>query len=350
MMSRTAMWNEIHDQTEVCQTIIEQYLPKANRFREKLQEKKKILLTGTGASLYACQMAKYLFFRYSGLIPAVLPADELHYVLDQIHSDTLTIFVSQSGESYETKVVSDALKSRGIEFWGITNEAQSHLARNAAEVLLLNCGREISSATKTNTATFLLLAIIAAGYDSQIAAMLRTLPHKIAEALNCQEQVDQWADALLPETQLYILGTGVNGATAVEGALMMKEKTFIHTAGSSVSDFRHGTVEVIEEGLPVILVGAGCEMNEQLHMHAMYLTSLGVAVRIITDMPERFADFADRVIPVPSSGAEELSPILTVIPLQLLAEAVARKKGLNVDGFRHLSKIVAEYRTEETRQ
>lgn len=346
-MSKTAMWNEVHDQVEVCETILAQYLPKAADFSEKLQGKKKILLTGTGASLYACQMAKYLFFRYSGRIPTVLPADEMHYVLDQIDQDTLTIFVSQSGESYETKLVSGILKERGIEFWGITNDGQSHLAQNAAEVFLLHCGKEVSSATKTNTATFLLLAIIAAGHNPEVASQLRRLPEQIKGALDCQAQIEQWAEALCGEMQMYLLGTGVNGATAVEGALMMKEKTFIHTAGSSVSDFRHGTVEVIEKGLPVILVGAGEEMNRQLDLHASYLASLGVEVRIVTDQPERFTRFPGRVIPVPAAGIEELSPMLTVIPLQLLAEAVARKKGLDVDGFRHLSKIVAEYHTEE---
>ncbi len=350
MTLKTAMWNEIHDQTEVCRTLLAEYLPRAEAFRALLQKKKNLILTGTGASLYACQMAKYMFYRYSGLLPTVLPVDELHYILHQVDADTLIIFVSQSGESYETKLVSGILKAHGIDFWGITNEPQSHLAQNASEVLLLHCGREVSSATKTNTATFLLLSIAAGGYDAALAAELTALPEKIEKTFfAAAKTADAWAELLAGQMQLYILGTGVNAATAVEGALMMKEKTFIHTAGSSVSDFRHGTVEVIEPGLPIVLLGSGEEMNEQLRQHANYFASLGVQVFVVTDLPDAYPD-TYHVAGVQKCAVEELSPMLQVIPLQLLAEAVARRKGLDVDGFRFLSKVVGEYHTEGCRK
>lgn len=347
-MKHTAMWQEIQDQPEVAQKILDAYLPKGEYFRDLLQGKRQLVLTGIGASLYACHMARYAFLKYCSLKPQIIQSDELCYLLPSIDKDTLVIFISQSGESYETKVVGKELKERGIPFWGITNDPKSSLAENASEVMLLHSGREISSATKTNMASFLILSIIAAGYRPELKGAFLEIPDIIRSTLKlCPEALERLADALIPCMNLYLLGMGANAATAIEGALMMKEKTFIHTSGSSVSDFRHGTVEVIEEGLPAVLLASGEEYTQTALEHGEYLQNAGVTVSLVTDTPIDGCIPREFVIPVAKCREECLSPAALLIPLQLLAERVADKKGLDVDGFRYLSKIVGDYKKGE---
>ncbi len=339
----TAMWQEIHHQPEVAEKILEEYLPKADYYRSLLLEKKKLILTGIGASLNACHMARYAFLKYGNLAPQIIQSDELPYVLPGIDRDTLVIFISQSGESYETKLFGQKLKEQGVEFWGITNDGSSSLARHAKEVLLLHSGREISSATKTNLASLLILYILAAGYDAQVQAELKRLPGLIQKTLEgCMEGLSPLAEKLLDTEQFYILGTGANAAAALEGALMMKEKTFIHTAGTSISDFRHGAVEVVEKGLPLLLLASGEENRERALGHGEYLKRIGADVTLCMDRESQ----ALPTIRV-EACMEVLSPAVFLIPLQLLAEQVAVKKGLDVDGFRYLSKVVDTYTKDD---
>lgn len=344
-MKQTAMWNEIQDQPEVAKKVLDAYMPKADYFRNLLLGKKQLILTGMGASLHACQMAKYIFLKYSNLMPQIIPSDELTYLLEAITEDTLVIFISQSGESYETKEVGKMLKEKEIEFWGITNDPGSSLAKTASEVMLLHCGKEISSATKTNMASLLILCTIAAGYDQQVREVILQIPELLRQSLDqTKNWAEETADFLILADNAYILGLGANAATAMEGALMMQEKTFIHTGGTSASDFRHGTVEVTSPGLPIILAASGAENRTMAENHAQYFYNIGAHVFFLTDTKlVEDINIANKEAKVPYCPIEELSPLLFLMPMQLLAEATARKKGLDVDGFRYLSKVVAEY-------
>lgn len=343
-MNQTAMWNEIHDQPAVARKIIAEYLPQADYFKARCKGKKELILTGMGASLYACHMAKYAFYQYCQWMPQIIPADELSYRMPVVTSDTLVIFISQSGESYETKVVSSELKARGIEFWGITNNPDSSLARNASKVMLLHSGVEISSATKTNLASFLILAIIAGGWNEKVKHALTKLPDIINTNLKgCLKKVESVTQKLKNEQQLYILGMGSNAATAVQGALLFQEKDFIHAAGMSVSDFRHGTVEVIEPGLPILLLASGEAYTKFAMIHADYLRAAGAVVYCCTDTDLEINFQEELTISVMSSSEEILAPASFLLVLQLLAEGIARAKQLNVDGFRYLSKVVDQY-------
>lgn len=343
------MWREVQDQPQVVEKILEEYLPKAEYYHELLKGKKQLILTGIGASLNACHMARYAFWKYCSLKPLIVQSDELSYLLPSIDADTLVIFISQSGESYETKVVGSILREKGIDFWGITNERESSLSRNASEVLLLYSGKEISSATKTNLASYLILTILAAGYDKNVREELQTLPKKIADSLKmCTENLEGLAENLVGESQFYILGTGANAATAGEGALMMQEKTWIHTQGSSISDFRHGTVEVTEKGLPILLLASGEEHTESALSHGEYLQNIGAEVYLCTDTQVEGRMEKSRVLHVEAVNEEVLTPAVFLLPLQLLAERVAVKKGLDVDGFRYLSKVVGSYKKDSS--
>ncbi|HEY5582971.1 MAG TPA: SIS domain-containing protein [Ruminiclostridium sp.] len=343
---RTQMWKEINDQGEVAQKVIDLYSLKLDKYNSMFTGKNKILLLATGASLNACDAAKYAFSKYRGIIPHVIPAAETNYIADNIDKDTIAILVSQSGESLETKIIAQLLKDRKVEFFGMTNNPESFLASKADEVLLLHAGQEVSSATKTNMASLLILYILAAGNDKAAMQELQKIPNAITKTLSlANESVPLLVEILKDEKNVYILGVGMNAPTAKQGSLLMKEKTFIHTEGLSVSDFRHGSVEVIEEGLPIILCASTSSSIKEAAHHARYLKNLGADVYLIVDnaLEAEIGVPESSIVKVAQSEDEIFSSIINVIPLQLLAEGIAAAKGYDVDGFRYLSKIVDKY-------
>ena len=343
-MENTQMWKEIHDQPQVAKRLLEEYLPKAKRYHQKLTEKRQLVLTGMGASLYACQMAKYAFYLHSGLKPLVTPAEDLPYLLPSFDRETLVIFVSQSGESIETKLYGEKVKETGAELWGITNEPDSSLGRNASEVLPLYCEQEVSSATKTNLATVLLLTILAFGWKEEYQQKFYEIPEKLEKTLKQADTgLDLLVNTLLTKENFYILGAGLLGAAAIEGALMMQEKTFLHTMGSSIGDFRHGTLEVTEKGLPVLFLASGGKQARETQTHIRFLENIGADIYLITDCGKYCHPCTEHRILIEDAGEECFAPLYFLVPLQLLAEQTARRKGLEVDGFRYLSKVVKDY-------
>lgn len=342
-MEHTWMYQEICEQPQIAQKVLAYYLPKAEGYYEILKKKKRLILTGIGASLCACKMAAFGFYQYSPLFPLVLQSDELPYVLPSLTQEDLVIFVSQSGESYETRKYASMLQKNGVDFWGITNNPDSFLASCAKEVLLLHCGKEVSSATKTNLISLLLLLIIAGGHCSTLKERFEEIPGKLRETLKLsRDWVEKVSQELLPDGQLYLLGMGALEQAAAQGALMMQEKTWIHTTGTSVSDYRHGTVEVTEKGLPIIIMAAEKDFAEA-RKHGDFLKNIQARVFYLTDS----GNTCEQGAAVSRSSEECFASLYFLPPLQLLAEKVAKKKGLDVDGFRYLSKVVGTYEEEE---
>lgn len=342
---KSKMWNEIHDQYEVSKNVIDVYSGKLEVYNEVIKRKNKIFLLGTGASLNACEASKYAFSKYRGIIPYVIPAAETDYVIGNMDKDTLTILVSQSGESLETKMISQLLRDRNIEFWGMTNNPDSFLAKNANQVLLLGAGEEVSSATKTNMASLLILYMLAAGNDKDALEDINKIPEAIRVTLSMvDERIPALVEKIKDKKNTYVLGAGMSGPTARQGSLMMKEKTFIHTEGLSISDFRHGSVEVIEEGLPIIICASTPSSVKEASGHARYMRNLLADVYMIVDGQIETDTVEDENIIYAASGDNEIfSHITTTIPLQLLAEGIAAAKSYDVDGFRYLSKVVDKY-------
>lgn len=356
-MMPTRMWQEIQDQPDVAERLIQvagapagpgaggaaQGAPGPGApiaaCRSDLHQVTRLILSGTGASLAACRVGQYAFMQYAGLLPHVLPAAELDYV--QPAPGTLVILVSQSGQSLETQTAVDTLKARSIPFWGITNNPDSYLAQHADRALLMNAGEEVSSATKTYLATLMLFGLLAGG-DRAIGQVPADLRATLAAAA---DPINRWAEALLDARGGYILGMGSLGATASQGALLMKEKTFLHIEGMSLSEFRHGNIEVVTPGLPIIVLAVTPAESAAAVQHAEYFASIGADVRLITDSPVVAGRLpADRILQVQNSGDAYTGQIQVVVPLQLLAERVAVRKGHDVDGFRYIAKVVDKYK------
>ncbi len=331
------MWQEIQDQYDVMQRV-EGQVQHLERLSRQLGHVKRLILSGTGASLYACRAAAYAFMKHARLLPHVLPAAELGYVHPE--PGTLVILVSQSGQSLETQQAVQMLKERQIPFWGVTNNRDSHLGKGADELLFMDAGSEVSSATKTYTATLGLLCLLAKG------AQTGPLAPGIQATLGAAAPVaDLWATELLEQDVIYLLGMGPLGVTAEAGGLLLKEKTFIHASGMSVSEFRHGNIEVVRPGLPIVLLASTADACAEAVKHGEYFASLGAEVYLVADAPvvsDRIPP--QRILQVHGFGDEVLGQLTAVIPLQMLAERIADRKGYDVDGFRYIAKVVDTYK------
>lgn len=337
MSSRTL--TEIREQYDVALRLTQGGADLIASLRAELAQVQRLVLMGTGASLLACRAAQYGFVQYSGRLPHVLPAAEVDWLVQVSGPETLVLLVSQSGQSYETQLAIQALTAAGIRFWGVTNNPDSALARQAERVLAMDAGEEVSSATKTYTATLLLLFRLAG------ADRLEHISEDVRRTLAAAEPaVAGWAAALQDAAALYVLGMGWLGATAAQGALLLKEKTAIPSEGLSLSEFRHGHIEVVRPGLPLLVLAATAPAAGAALQHAEYFAGLGAAVYLISDAPLR----SDRIPPeqilqVCNSGDGITAQIPAVIPLQLLAERIARGRGRDVDGFRYIAKTVDRY-------
>lgn len=342
---KTRMWHEIQDQYEVAKEVIKNYHEQAGPLSMELAKKKRVFLMGTGASLIACMASRYAFIKYGSFIPEVMAASEINYALDRMDSETVVILVSQSGQSYETQEVVKILKGKKVELWGITNEPGSTLARNADRVLLMNAGVEVSSATKTYMATILILYMLAAAQNKMQMESIANIPEDIKQTLAmCQSPVDALAKKLSKKSVIYITGIGPNSQTAAQGALMLKEKTFINAEGMALSEFRHGPIEVVKPGLPIIITASSPEVVKVAVEHMKHLAGLSASVYIITDNLVVDASIPEEnIIRVSNRCQEVFSQISEVIPLQLLAEGIANINGYDVDGFKYISKVVDKY-------
>ncbi|TJY43554.1 SIS domain-containing protein [Cohnella pontilimi] len=342
MSSKT--FQEIHGAYDVSLQFAGASREQLNHCRAALAAYKQLILMGTGASLNACKIGQYAFMKYGGLIPHVIPASDVALLDRSLDEDTLVILVSQSGQSYETQVAVEYLKKRGVTVWGITNNEHSALGTGADETLLMNAGEEVSSATKTYVATLLILFTLAAGEEAGFPPQLRQIPDAIRESIRrSEERISEWAAALEKHDNFYLLGAGAFGVTAQQGALVLKEKTFQHVEGMSLSEFRHGNIEVIRPGLPIVILAAADSVDDSLK-HAEHLVSLSALVYLVVDRDVRLPSISqERIIVLPGQPNQLLAQICAVLPLMLLAEKIAALKGHDIDGFRYISKVVDQY-------
>ncbi|WP_276357131.1 SIS domain-containing protein [Cohnella caldifontis] len=337
------MRQEIRDTHEVSLAFARSDRSRFGHLHESLRSRRHVILMGTGASLNACKVGQYAFLKEAGFLPHVVPAADVSLLESFLGADDLVLLVSQSGESYETKAAIEAMKRRGVPVWGITNASDSALARLADETILMEAGEEVSSATKSYAATLLILNAIAAGENEAFWQALAALPDAVRDTLSGSDRkIADWAGALAKREKFYLLGVREFGVTAQQGALVLKEKTFQHAEGMSLSEFRHGNVEVVQPGLPIVIVAGADSLDESLG-HAEFLASLEAEVYLIADRAAAPAKIpADRILVLP--GVSGLMPqITTVLPLMQLAENIASAKGYDVDGFRYISKVVSQY-------
>jgi glucosamine--fructose-6-phosphate aminotransferase (isomerizing) len=363
------MLKEIYEQPEVIRTSIATYLdaesadPSRSPFAISLShlfltELAQIHILACGTSWHAGMAAQYWFEQLAAIPTRLSSASEAIVAPLPITPNTVTIAVTQSGETADTIAAVNAEKARlrqypadrQLQLIGITNQAESSLTRLVDRSLLTLAGPEIGvAATKTFTAqllVFLYLAIDVAVQRQtlpvqelqQLLAGLRSLPDQIELTIQRLEPVIQkLATSLMAAKHCIILGSGINRAIALEGALKLKETTYLHAEGYAAGEFLHGPIALLDPEITVIAIAPSGATQEIVLTTARIAKTHGTPVISITD-GDRLED-CDRQIILPSVD-ERLSPFLTVLPFQLLAYHLAVARDLNVDCPRNITKTI----------
>ncbi|NJL86387.1 MAG: glutamine--fructose-6-phosphate transaminase (isomerizing), partial [Leptolyngbyaceae cyanobacterium SM1_1_3] len=364
----------IYEQPGVVRTSIETYLDPAwsldhnglspvrlSLEPELLQGLEHIQIVACGTSWHAALIGKYLIEQLANLPTRVQYASEFRYSPSPLTPHTLTIGVTQSGETADTLAALEMEQKRrqqqAPEFQprllGITNRAESSLARLVPHILDTHAGIEIGvAATKTFTAQVMVFYFLALelAYRRQalsperidvILSEMRQLPAQIELILESQERYIEGLAHDFAETQDFIfLGRGINFPIALEGALKLKEISYIHAEGYPAGEMKHGPIALLDAKVPVVAIAMPGAVYEKVLSNAQEAKARDAQLIGVVPLNDAEAeDTFDSLLPVPEVD-ELLSPILTVIPLQLLAYHIAARRGLDVDQPRNLAKSV----------
>jgi glucosamine--fructose-6-phosphate aminotransferase (isomerizing) len=312
----------------------------------------RIHIVACGTAYHAGMVGKYLLEELCSIPVEVEIASEIRGRKMLVNESTLTIAVSQSGETADTIAALEEAKKRGAFTLGITNRPDSHLAQITQNLIVTECGIEVSvAATKTyvaQIACFYLLAIhlaevrgtISAARAKELKVTLNTIPMLMEQILAREEDTRKAALIYAEAKDCVFIGRGLNYPTALEGALKLKELSYIHASGYAAGELKHGPIAVLDARVPVVTVvvpGAVYEKTLSNAQEARARNAKMIAVAV--DGDEQVKKTFDTVLPIPP--IEELfSPMLTVVPLQLFSYYVADYLGKDVDQPRNLAKSV----------
>jgi glucosamine--fructose-6-phosphate aminotransferase (isomerizing) len=328
------------------------FLPDLNLTREDLQGFARVVLVACGTSYHAGLVGRQLIERLAGLPAEVDIASEFRYRDPRVGPDTLIVAISQSGETADTLGAAKTARAKGAPVVAISNVVGSALARETHGVVYTHAGPEIGVAsTKTFTATLTalyLLALHLGRVRGQVSAAegqarlqeLLEVPRLVEATLAHEEAVADLARRLFQYRDFLYLGRGLHYPIALEGALKMKELSYIHAEGYPGGEMKHGPIALIDEAMPVVaLMPRDATYDRMLANIEEVKARDGLLVVVANDGDETVAGKAAHVITVPS-GSELLSPIVCTVPLQLLAYHVAVRRGCDVDQPRNLAKSV----------
>jgi len=327
-------------------------LPELNLTPELAKRIDKIFITACGTAAYAGMVGKYLIEKIARIRTEVVIASEFRYCDPIIDKNTVVLAISQSGETADTLAAMEEGRSKGATLWSIVNAIGSQAMRVADGYISMQTGPEIGVAsTKAFTAPLLdqyMLAILLADLRGtldektrkQLVADLRLIPNLIARALEREPEIVQAALALKNTQHCLYLGRGINMPIAYEGALKLKEITYIHAEGYPAGEMKHGPIALVDVDMPVICLALKDPLYEKMISQIQQVKARGgVVVAVATDGDELIENMADYVLWVPNVPWL-LSPVISVLPLQLLAYHIAVLRGLDVDQPRNLAKSV----------
>ena len=336
----TPLLSNILNQPEALRTVAARQLGDGGhaliRAAALLQSKKRIVLSGMGASFHACVPMQYALSALGLQVAAIETAELLYFLPSAVDHDTVVILVSRSGESIEVTKLLPAMRERGATVIGIVNVPESALAKEVDQAITLSCPTDQMVAIQSYTATLLtfslLAAVIAGEVDeakAQIAETIESLAGLVPAWVAASEH---WGEFLTTETPLYLLGRGPALGSVHEGVLLMHETAKAPAVGLSVAQFRHGPVEVVDANFRAIVIGTAAASRRLDYELAKDVELMGGQVRWLG--PDGGQADPSALCSWPSSMPPRFISIAEIIPLQLAAYRKAELRGVRPGDFR----------------
>lgn len=323
-----------------------------NQYSDQLINAKKITFIACGTSWHAGLVAEYIFEEFCRIPVEVEYASEFRYRNPIINEGDVVIAISQSGETADTLAAIELAKSKGAIVFGVVNGVGSSISRITHEGAYLHAGPEIGVAsTKAFTAQLTVLSMIAiksalikgtitkSTFDDLLTE-LHSIPAKVATALKANDKIMEISAKYKDARNFLYLGRGYNFPVALEGALKLKEISYIHAEGYPAAEMKHGPIALIDENMPVVFIATRDSSYDKIISNIQEVKSRkGKVIAIVTAGDVLIPSMADYTIEVPATH-EALMPLVSVIPLQLLSYHIAVMRGANVDQPRNLAKSV----------
>ena len=317
-----------------------------------LREVSKVFVVACGTAFHSGLVAKYAIEHWTRLPVEIEIASEFRYRDPVLGPDTLTLAVSQSGETIDTLEAARHAARQGSQVLAVTNTVGSSLAREADGVFYTHAGPEIGVAASKTFATQMVAQELVALYLAQVRAAkfpeeigevladLDELPAKVARAIASEDRVRAVAERLAGARDVLFIGRHTGYPAALEGALKLKELSYIHAEAYPAGELKHGPIALIEDGVPVVAIATRCHVYPKMLSNIQEVKARGASViAIVTEGDIEAARLADHVLEVPETP-ELLSPVVVTVPIQLLAYHVAVLRGCDVDQPRNLAKSV----------
>ena len=321
-------------------------------YSEQLAKIKRLILIGCGTSWHAGLVAEYLFEDFARLPVEVEYASEFRYRNPVLFSDDLVMAISQSGETADTLAAMDLAKRKSATVFGVCNVVGSSIPRLSDAGAYTHAGPEIGVAsTKAFTSQVTVLTLLALGIAkarktmsdkeiSKVMSALEEIPEKIEKALLLNDEIVKLAETYKDSRNFLYLGRGYNFPVALEGALKLKEISYIHAEGYPAAEMKHGPIALIDADMPVVVIATNSEHYEKVVSNIQEVKARkGKVIAVVSEGNTGLDKLVDHVIQVPET-MEALSPLVNTIPLQLLSYHIAVMRGCNVDQPRNLAKSV----------
>jgi glucosamine--fructose-6-phosphate aminotransferase (isomerizing) len=339
------MMKEINEQPSVIRTIIQEYFNEDTvtlngKIKEALQDSDRLYIIAAGTSMNAGFIGKELFEKMAGIPTEVHIASEFAYNMPLLSKNPLFVFISQSGETADLRAVLVNIKAKGYRSLTITNVKTSTLAREADHFVEIHAGPEIAVAsTKAYTAQIAILAILAYGLSDKSFNLRKELS-KVAismeNLIDKKEYIESLVGDYLTKHNCFYIGRGIDYYAGLESALKLKEISYIQTEGFAAGELKHGTIALIEKDTPVIAIISQRSINKNTRSNLNEVISRGAKAIVIST--KRVHEKGDQI--VVDDVHELFSPLLTVIPSQLIAYYAALQRGYDIDKPRNLAKSV----------
>jgi glutamine---fructose-6-phosphate transaminase (isomerizing) len=318
----------------------------------RLMNADRLIIVACGTSWHAALVAEYLFEELARIPVEVEYASEFRYRNPIINEKDVVLAISQSGETADTLAAIELAKERGALIYGVVNVVGSSIARMTDAGSYIHAGPEIGVAsTKAFTGQVTLLTMMALSlaykrgtisesYYRQLLTEFENIPQKVSDVLKVNTLVKYIAEEIKHSPNALYLGRGYNFPVALEGALKLKEISYIHAEGYPAAEMKHGPIALIDENMPCVVVCTNHSAYEKIVSNIQEVKARkGIVIAIVTEGDKLIKDLADYTIEIPDTS-EPFTPLLSSVPLQLLAYHIAVLRGCNVDQPRNLAKSV----------